>query len=421
MPEFSYKAKNRRGKIISGKINSKSKNSAKNDLFNRGLVPIKLNRRASIDESAQATGIQRFIYKDANGAIQIRVGSELPTTKELALFAKQFSLMIENGIAMPKALGLLEKNQKKLQFANIIRSISSDVERGSSLHEALEPYPKVFDELFVARIKAGEASGQLDIILKQLVIYIEKAAKIKSQLKSAMAYPTIIVVVAVAVITLLLAFVVPSFAKQFQESGQELPAMTQVVIDMSNLLADNWIYIIGGAMGGGFLVKYWLSTDNGRAVFDQFILKAPIIGDVMTKIAVSRFCSTMSTMLSSGVNILESLKICASASGNKTVETFVFGVKEEIQRGGNFYSPLEASSLFPPLVTSMVRVGEETGKLDETLKKITEIYEDEVDTAIATMTSMIEPLMIVIIGSIVGFIVLAMYLPIFDMANTAVG
>lgn len=421
MAEFKYKARNRSGKVVKGTISSKEASSVKNSLYNRGLTPIQITKQLNAKDKVKTGGINDYIYRDENGAIQISLGPSYPTAKELALFTKQFSLMVENGVNIVSALKLLKRSQKKKAFANIVEAVANDIEKGAALNEALEPYSRVFDELYVAMIAAGEKSGKLDIILKQLVRYIEKAAKIKAQVKSAMTYPTMIVVVAVTVVSLLLTFVVPSFAKQFQEANQKLPELTQIVVDLSEALTNNWDYILGTIILAIVSMKVWLGTDQGKRVFDRFILKAPIIGDVMRKIAVGRFCSTMSTMLSSGVSIIESLRICAQASGNKMVEEFVFTVKEEVEKGGSFYGPLEQSPMFPPLVTSMVEVGESTGKLDETLAKITEIYEEEVDTAIETMTSMIEPLMIVIIGTIVGFIVLAMYLPVFDMASTVTG
>ena len=276
----------------------------------------------------------------------------------------------------------------------------------------------IFDQLFVAMTRAGEASGRLDVILKQLVTYIEKAAKLKAQVKSAMAYPVIIVLVAIGVVTLLLVFVVPTFAKQFTDSGQELPAITAMVIDMSNLLVNRWMEIIGGMIGSFFGLRWWAKTPAGKSTIDTYILKAPILGDVMTKIAVGRFCSTMSTMMSSGVAILEALNICAASSGNTRIEEFVLNVRDEISKGSTFAEPLANGTLFPKMVISMVAVGESTGTLDETLRKVTDIYDEEVDNAIAAMMSMIEPLMIVVIGGIVGFIVIAMYLPIFSLAGT---
>lgn len=419
MPKYAYKAKAKSGQVKSGEVNAPSKQAAKTLLSNKGLRILKLTATAAdLGEASKLRGFSRFVYRDKNGNFQIRLGAQLPTTRELGLFTKQFSLMIENGIPMLQALQMLRDQQRKIDFAETIEKIIRAIEQGSSLTDALEPFPEIFDSLYVAMTRAGEASGRLDVILKQLVSYIEKAAKLKAQVKSAMAYPIIIVVVAIAVVTLLLVFVVPSFAKQFAESGQEIPGLTQVVIDMSNALVDNWMEILGTMVVGFFGLRYYLRTENGKKVFDKSILKAPIIGEVMIKIAVGRFCSTMSTMLSSGVSILEALTICATSSGNKSVEKFVLNVREEISKGSTFAEPLSEDGFFPKMVVSMVAVGESTGTLDETLKKVTDIYEEEVDNAIAAMMSMIEPLMIVVIGGIVGFIIIAMYLPIFGMAGT---
>ncbi len=419
MPKYAYKAKGKSGQIKSGEINASTKQAAKVQLSNKGLRILKLTALAADSGGSKSrSGFGRIIYRDKNGSIQLRLGAQLPTTRELGLFTKQFSLMIENGIPMLQALQMLRDQQRKVDFQETIDKIITAIEQGSSLTDALEPFPDIFDSLYVAMTRAGEASGRLDVILKQLVSYIEKAAKLKAQVKSAMAYPLIIVFVAIAVVTLLLVFVVPSFAKQFAESGQEIPGLTQVVIDMSNLLVDRWMEISGSLVAAYFSLRYYLKTDNGKKVFDKAILRAPIFGEVMIKISVGRFCSTMSTMLSSGVSILEALSICATSSGNKSVEHFVLNVREEISKGSTFADPLSQDGFFPKMVVSMVAVGESTGTLDETLKKVTDIYEEEVDNAIAAMMSMIEPLMIVVIGGIVGFIVIAMYLPIFGMAGT---
>jgi type IV pilus assembly protein PilC len=420
MPKYQYRAKSRNGKVKSGVITAATKIAAKASLANKGLKVINLTTQ---DDSERPTGgnfITRMVYRDKNGAIQIRIGSQLPTTRELALFTKQFSLMIENGIPMLQALQMLADQQRKQDFADIIGKVNRAVEAGSTLTDSLESHPLIFDQLYVAMTKAGEASGRLDVILRQLVTYIEKAAKLKAQVKSAMAYPMIIVVVAVGVVTLLLVFVVPTFAKQFAESGQELPALTALVIDMSEFLVNRWKELVAGIFIGIFGFRYWSKTRSGKSLIDTYILKAPILGDVMTKIAVGRFCSTMSTMMSSGVAIIEALNICAASSGNVRIEEFVLNVRDEITKGSTFAEPLGEGSLFPKMVVSMVAVGESTGTLDETLKKVTDIYDEEVDTAIAAMMSMIEPLMIVVIGGIVGFIVIAMYLPIFGLAG-AVG
>jgi type IV pilus assembly protein PilC len=328
--------------------------------------------------------------------------------------------MIENGISLIQCLKLLSNQQKKADFKRIIEEVTDAVEKGANLSDALAMHPSVFDELFVSLIRAGEASGHLDKILRKIVGYIEKAAKIKSQIKSAMSYPLVIVGVAVGVIALLLGFVVPSFVKQFADSGQELPGLTQLVIDMSNLLVNHFIELLAGIFCLFLGLRAYIRTEGGRMLFDTYILKAPIIGDVMLKLAISRFCSIMSTMLLSGVSILEALNICASSSGNRKIEKMVYRIKDEISRGRSFYDPVVESGIFPIMVSSMIAVGESTGTLDDTLLKISDIYEDEVDTAIEAMMAMIEPLLILIIGGIVGFIVIAMYLPIFNMASTAI-
>ena len=418
MPRFAYSAKNTSGKIVKGEINAPSSSRAKSTLANKGLKPLRVTALKGEDGDNTKKGFfSKIVYKDKQGQIQIQFGEDLPSTKELALFTKQFSLMIENGIPMLKALKLLEEQQKKMAFQQILESIHNSIEQGANLSDSLEAYPEVFDSLYVSMTRAGEASGRLDIILKQLVTYIEKTAKLKSQVKSAMAYPSIIVLVSIIVISVLLVFVVPSFAQQFADSGNELPGVTQMVIDSSNLIINNWPVFIGVFILSFLAFRYWLKTPAGRRSFDTFILRAPLMGDVISKIAIGRFCSTMSTMLNSGVSILEALEICAASSGNTKIEEFVLKVKDEISKGENFAEPLQSSNLFPSMVSSMVAVGESTGTLDETLGKVTEIYEDEVDNAIAAMMSMIEPIMIVTIGGIVGFILIAMYLPIFDMAG----
>ena len=419
MENYKFRGRNRSGKIVEGTLKAKSVAAARNSVVNKGLSPLSVAKVQSLKDKTLGSGISRYIYKDDDGTIQLSLGSGYPTAKELGLFTKQFSLMIENGVNIVSALKLLQRGQKKRTFRNIIMAAADDIEKGSTLQDALAAYPQVFDNLYLAMIAAGEKSGKLDIIMRQLVIYIEKSIKIKSQVKSAMTYPSMILIVAISVVSLLLAFVVPSFAKQFESTGQKLPELTQLVIDMSNGLMDNWLFIVGAIGLFVGISKQTLKTSKGRLILDKFLLTAPILGDVMTKISVGRFCSTMSTMLGAGVSILDSLKICAQASGNQVVETFVYTVRDTIEKGGSFFKPLEQSPLFPPLVSSMVEVGEATGKLDDTLSKITEIYDQEVDTAIEAMTAMIEPIMIVGIGGIVGFIVLAMYLPVFDMANTA--
>lgn len=413
MPKFLHKSKTLAGKVISGEISADNIKKARNILAGRNYKVLMLK-----PISNSQINHNRLIYRDKDGSIQINLIQEKVTTKELAIFTKQLSLMIENGIPLLQALTLLHNQQRKLVFKDIILAIKNDVEQGSSLSDSLLKHDYFFDQLYVAMIKAGEASGRLDIILNNLTKHLTRVAKLKSQLKSALMYPLLILIVAISVISFLLVFVVPSFASQFSENGADLPTLTVAIIDVSDYITSQWLHILSIIAFFILSFKMWYKSDKGRENFDKAILKAPLVGDIITKISISRFCSTMSIMVSSGVSILEALKICAASSGNKQVENFVYYVREEVSQGQSFGTPLEKSTLFPPMVSSMVSVGEATGSLDESLAKVTEIYEDEVDTSITSMVSMIEPLMILIIGSIVAFILLAMYLPVFDMANT---
>ncbi len=421
MAEFKYKAKDSRGKPRNGVVQAKTKAHAKEQLGKMRLK-VTLLKAHKLDDTDEGDGfLSKFIVKDAKGRTTIQLGEGKITAKDLIVFTKQFATMINSGVPLIQSLGILGAQQRVPTFGKILRNVSGAVENGSKLSDALEAYPKLFDNLYVAMVRAGEASGNLDTILLKLVTYIEKASKIKSQVKSAMMYPMIVVVVAGAVISGLLLFVVPTFAKQYSDNGKELPGITQVVVDASDFLVNNWYLIFGGLIVASFLFKYWVKTEKGREIFDAMILKAPGIGELLRKIAVGRFCSTMSTMLTSGVNILDALTICAASSGNKTIEKFIAYVRSKIEQGTKLSEPLAEGGLFPNMVVSMVAVGEQTGALDDMLLKVSDFYEDEVDMAVATVLSMIEPIMIVLIGSIVGFIVIAMYMPVFDMASLVGG
>ncbi|MBF0440888.1 MAG: type II secretion system F family protein [Oligoflexales bacterium] len=329
--------------------------------------------------------------------------------------------MIENGISLLQALNLLCQQQKKYHFRKILEDVHASIEKGTNLSDSLEHHPDVFDKLFVSMVRAGEASGKLDFILKKLFEYIEKSSKIKSQIKSAMSYPIVILVVALGVVSALLTFVVPSFAEQFTESGKELPEITAFVVATSDTLIKNWHIILASGVVFFMSVKLWLSTAKGKYIFDKTLLKLPFFGDLVLKASIAKFSSTLSAMLSSGVSILDALSICASSVGNKEIEKVILFLKEEITKGKNLSEPMSQSKLFPLMVSSMVAVGETTGALDDTLAKVTSIYEDEVDSSIEALTSMIEPLMIVFIGTLIAFILIAMYLPIFDMGSIVGG
>lgn len=422
MSMFKYKVKDQHGRVKTGTLKANNKAEAKSQLIRRRLkiISVKLDSGTKAGEKVDGEEKQiigDLIYQDANGQVQIDLGKKEPTIKELIIFTKQFATMLNSGVPMIQALGILAEQQQAKNFRRALKNVQKEVENGSSLSDSLAQHKNIFDSLYVAMVEAGEASGNLDTILIKLVSYIEKAAKIKSQVKSAMTYPVIVVFVAIAVITGLLAFVVPTFAQQYADTGRALPGLTQVVIDFSENFIANW-YIYFGIMALGLVAfRLWLKTENGRKNFDRIILQAPGIGMLLQKIAVGRFCSTMANMLTSGVNLLEALSICASSAGNKTIEKFILSVREQLEKGESLSHALASDKLFPDMVISMVSVGESTGALDEMLTKVSDFYEEEVDIAVQTLLSMIEPIMIVVIGGLVGFIIIAMYLPVFEMAG----
>jgi len=418
MEQFKYKAKDKKGKASSGVIEAKNKEDAKAKLKAKDLRPVTLTAVKAKGPKTQPKGLMgKFVYYDDKGNMNIQLGEKLPTTKELAIFTKQFSIMIERSVPLIQTLSILANQQKLPAFKQVLTKIRLDVENGATLSTAISQHPKIFDKLYVSLVRAGEMSGKLDTILRQLVLYIERTARLKAQVKKAMIYPTLIVLVSIVVVGGLLMFFVPQIAEQYTGGGQELPGLTLLIMGLSDFLQEYLLHLIGGIIVFAVGANYWLKTEEGRKTFDGSILYAPLIGEVMQKIAVSRFCATMSTMLLSGVSILDALTICAQSAGNKKIEDFVLGVRLAISQGATFSEPLRQGNLFPSMVTSMVHVGETTGNLDETLAKITEIYEEEVENAVESMTAMIEPIMIVVIGSIVGFVLIAMYLPMFDMAG----
>jgi type IV pilus assembly protein PilC len=418
MAEFKYKAKDPRGRIKIGKISAANAAQAKAQLMKMRLKPISITAyKLDGSGSSNETLFSKFMVKDNNGNTQLQIGAGNPTSKDLIVFTKQFATMIGSGVPLIQSLGILATQQQIVGFGRTIEKIRFSVENGATLSESIGAYPKIFDSLYVAMVRAGEASGNLDEILLKLTTYIEKAAKIKSQVKSAMFYPVMIVTVAITVISVLLIFVVPTFAKQYQDAGKELPWLTQQVVDLSDFLGSQWHILFGGLFIGGALFRRYINTAAGRAKFDAALLKAPGFGNLFRKLAVGRFCNTLSTMLTSGVNLLEALTICAASAGNKSIESFVLGVRSDIEQGKKLSEPLSVGGLFPKMVTSMVQIGEETGALDEMLLKVSAFYEEEVDLAVKTMLSMIEPVMIAVIGGIVGVIVIAMYLPVFDAAS----
>ena len=337
--------------------------------------------------------------------------------KNVVVFCRIFSTMINAGLPLIQCLDLLSQQEQNKTFSKIIKSIKEDIEGGTSLTNALRKYPKIFDDLFVNLIAAGEAGGILDVILERLSNYMEKAMKLKSRVKGAMTYPAAVLVISMAVVALLLLKVIPVFQKMFEGMGGQLPGLTQSLITASQFMQNYWWLIVGI-----FIVIYiafirFYRTEKGRWVVDSVILKAPVFGDLLKKVAVAKFSRTLSTMMSSGVPILEGLSIVSKTSGNVVIEDALMKTRQSIAEGRSIAEPLQETGIFPPMVVQMISVGEATGALDSMLAKIANFYDDEVDVAVDAMTALLEPVMMVFLGTVVGGMIIAMYLPIFKLAS----
>ncbi len=339
---------------------------------------------------------------------------------EILLFTRQLSTMITSGLPLVQSLEILGNQIEDLNFRGIVKEIREKIEGGARFADALRDYPKCFDELFVNLVVAGEEGGLLDTVLQRLAIYIEKTEKLKKKVKSAMIYPVAIIVVAFVVVIVLLLFVIPVFEKMFKEMGAELPMPTQIVIHLSQFVQSYWYIIIGGVVGLVVLLKYYYKTDNGHRTIDRLILKLPLFGILTIKASVARVTRTLATLLMSGVAILESMIIVARVAGNKIVEEALLVARSRISEGRTMAEPLEQAGIFPPMVVQMVQVGESTGALDSMLNKIADFYEEDVDTMVTNLTAMMEPMIMVFLGVVLGGLIIAMYLPIFKLGQ-AVG
>jgi type IV pilus assembly protein PilC len=343
------------------------------------------------------------------------------SAKNLAVFTRQFSVMIDAGLPLVQCLEILGTQEEDKNFASVILATRTDVESGASLADAMKKHPKAFDPLFTNMIAAGEAGGILDTILKRLATYIEKAVKLRGQVKSAMIYPVAVVVIAVLVVGVILWKVIPTFASLFSGLGAELPLPTRIVIAASNGLVRFMPFVLVGIGAAVFGFRAYYNSTNGRRVIDAITLKLPVLGQLMRKIAVARFCRTLSTLLASGVSILEALDITARTAGNAIIEEAIMTTRKSIERGETIAAPLKETNVFPSMVVQMISVGEATGALDTMLSKIAEFYEEEVDTAVAGLLTLLEPIMIFFLGVVVGGIVIAMYMPIFDLISKLTG
>lgn len=401
MPTFAFTGRTRGGEVVNGERIAETMDAAVAALRREQVLVTKVT---PVKEKSEASGKKGKLGKGVSA-------------KSLAIFTRQFSVMIDAGLPLVQCLDILGNQEEDANFAVTILQTRADVEGGQSLADAMRKHPRTFDPLFTNMIAAGEAGGILDTILKRLATYIEKAVKLKSQVKSAMVYPIAVIVIATLVVALILWKVIPTFASLFAGLGADLPLPTRIVISLSNgLVRFGWIGLI--ALGAiGFALKQYYATEGGRRVVDRGILKAPILGVIMQKISVSRFCRTLATLISSGVPILDGLDITARTSGNAIVEDAILSTRRSIERGETISGPLKETAVFPPMVVQMIGVGEATGALDTMLTKIADFYEEEVDTAVAGLLTLLEPIMIAFLGIVVGGIVIAMYLPIFGLIS----
>jgi type IV pilus assembly protein PilC len=397
---FAYTAINAQGLSADGEIHAPSLDAAREQLRIRGLLPEVIEEMPSAGDDG---------YKSAFKKIK---------PKSLQVFSRQFATMIEAGLSVVAALLILEEQTDDKYLALVIRELRGDVEGGLLLSQAMERHPKIFTRLFVSMIEAGEAAGILDQVLDRMAFQIERETKLKRRVKGAMMYPTMVLIFASLVLTGMLLFLVPFFTKVFTSLGGKLPTLTQWVVDASDFIkADWWLLIIVG-VGGTISWKKWKKTDQGRRVWDSFKLKLPMgIGQVVLKITMARFSRTFSTLVAAGVDIIRSIEITSQTAGNWKVEQALIEAKIKVHEGVPISQPLVENPVFPPMVSQMIKVGEETGELDKMLGKIADFYEEEVDASIQTLTSIIEPLMMIGVGLMVGVIIIAMYLPMFKMLS----
>jgi type IV pilus assembly protein PilC len=399
MAVYQWVGTNRKNETRKGEMEASNEGAVRSNLMRLKITPTKIKKKPK-DLFENVSWLQPKVKE-----------------KDIILFARQFSTMIDAGLPIIQCLEILHTQQNNKTFKRMIKEIKEQVESGATLAEALKRFPKYFDDLFVNMIAAGEAGGILDAILRRLAGYMEKAAKLKSQVKGAMTYPVVTLVIAIIVLGIILVFVIPVFQEMFADLGGELPVPTQIVVKLSEIVKSKILYIIIGFFLLGFALKKFYATEKGQDTVDDFMLKIPVFGELLRKVAVAKFTRTMGTMLASGVAILEALDIVAKTSGNRTIERAIYNVRSGIAEGRTMADPLAESGVFPAMVCQMISVGESTGALDAMLEKIAEFYDEEVDQAVDNLTSLIEPFMLVFLGVTIGGLVIAMYLPVFKMAG----
>jgi type IV pilus assembly protein PilC len=400
MPVFVYSARSNSGELMNGEIELPSKDEVVGYLVRQRLRPVSVRAKA----------------KEINLNFGTGVG-----TRDVVIFTRQFATMINSGLPLVQSLSILAEQTENKVFAKIINQVLQDIQAGQTLADSMRKHPKVFTDLYVNMVAAGEAGGILDTILLRLATFLEKNDALVRKIKGAMTYPAVMLGVVIIATTILLWKVVPVFAGIFADANLELPMPTQVVLAASNFLQNYILYMVIAVVAMVWLLRRYYKTEKGQLVIDTIMLKMPVLGQLLRKSAVSRFTRTLGTLVSSGVSILEGLQITARTSGNRVIHDAVMESRASIAGGATISEPLKTSGVFPPMVVQMINVGEQTGGLDEMLSKIADFYDDEVDAAVGALTSILEPIMIVVMGIVIGGMVVAMYLPMFDMIKAAQG
>ncbi len=400
---FVWKGRSPNGELLSGEYQAENKEDLVSHLRKRKIIITSMREKAK-------------------GNLNIKMpGQDRVSVKDIGVFTRQFATMINAGLPMVQCLDILSQQIEKEFLRTSIAKVMADVEGGSTLAESMARHPKVFSTLYVNMVEAGEAGGILDVILVRLATFLEKLDALQRKVKGALTYPSVVAFVAIGATCFMLIFIIPTFARMFTDFGGELPLPTQIVMGISDFLRGYWWLLIAIISGIVVALQRYYKTEGGRLVIDRLLLKIPVLGDVIRKGAVARFTRTLGTLISSGVPILSGLEITARTAGNRVVENAVIATRESISQGNTIAEPLRASGVFPPMVTQMIAVGEQTGALDEMLDKIANFYDDEVDTAVDALTAIIEPVMIVVMGTIVGGMLIAMYLPMFKLVSVVSG
>ncbi len=413
MARFLYQAKSTAGKIVTGDVEAGNENEARNKIRSQQLIPLKVVASNGALKSAPAKPGQVGFFEGLFAA--------KPSGKDMKIFTRQMSTLLNAGIPVVDALQILGNGLRAGVLKDAILGTKTSIESGRRLADSMSRYPLVFDRFYVNMVRAGEEAGILDSILMRLALYMEKAESLKGQIKGAMMYPAAIIVIAIIVITGILVFIIPQFTALYASAGQAPPALTLAVVNLSKFVSTRWYLVLGFFIGAPLAFRFYYDSPQGKEVCDRLFLRAPLFGSLIQKSSMAKMTRTLSTLLSSGVGVIEALDIAAKTSGNYVVEKALMDSKDAVTGGKPLAHPLSKEKVFPDMVVQMITIGEQSGTLDGMLGKIADFYEEEVDVAVSSMTKLIEPILMVVLGGIIAILVIAMYLPVFDMANVASG